>query len=188
MSTPVTVKFFLDCLHLIPSGPVDIATIIEVIDFCQFEGKTTFDSFELDLLQGLLKSVMETTLPFGTELLISAYFTKVDNLSDDRYQQKVTAKATKEAVSSLFYEFDSDNSLNKRLIEMCVKKGMFVDESKESVLIRLMMYGKELEEFQAENSEPTEAGIENLEIEDDFRPDAHSVRYSNSLIFCLLKF
>ena len=177
MATPFLVKFFLDCLHLIPAGPVDIATIIEVIDFCQFEGKTTYDSFELELLQGLLESVTKTTLPFGTELLISAYLTQVDNLSDDRYQQKVAAKATKEAVSSLFYELDFGNALNKRLISMCVKKKIFVDESKESVLIRLMMYGKELQEFQAQNLDSTEAAIENLEIEDDFEPDARSVRY-----------
>ena len=70
--TSDSVKLFLDCLHLIPCGPVDIATLVEVIDFCHFEGKTTYDSFEVDLVQGILDSLIKSSLPLGTELLIIA--------------------------------------------------------------------------------------------------------------------
>ena len=45
------VKLFLDCLHLIPAGPINVATLIECVDFCQFEGETTYDSFEVDLVE-----------------------------------------------------------------------------------------------------------------------------------------
>ena len=91
-----SVKFFLDCLHLIPAGPIDIATVVECIAFCQFEGKTTYDSFEVDLVEQLIDSIIKTTLPFGTKLLISAYLDKVDNFTDDRYRQKLAGKVTKE--------------------------------------------------------------------------------------------
>ena len=156
---------------------MDVGTLVEVIDFCQFEGKTTYDSFEVDLVERLMESVMKTSLPLSTELLVSAYLTKVDNFDDDRYQQKVAEKLTKDAVSSLVFEFDTNGALNKRLIALCLQKGVFADDSQNSVLITLLMYGKELLEFQAEDVEPSEATIENLEIEDDFRPDARSVRY-----------
>ena len=145
-----SVKLFLDCLHLIPTGSVSIATLAEVVAFCQFEGKTTYDSFEVDLVEGIMTSIMKTKLPLGTELLISAYFARVDNL-DDRYQLSVAKKMTKDEVSSLFYGFDINNELNKRLIAMCVKKGIFADDSHNTVLITLMMYGKELQEFQVGN-------------------------------------
>ena len=80
------VKLFLDCLHLIPPGPTDIATILECVDFCQFEGKTTYDSFEVELVERFMTPVMKMALSLGTELLISNYLAKVDNF-DDRYQQ-----------------------------------------------------------------------------------------------------
>ena len=123
-----SVKLFLDCLHLIPTGPVDLATLLEVVGFCQFEGKTTYDSFEVDLVQRIMTSVMKTSLPLGTELLISAYLAKVDDFND-LYQQKVAAKITKEAVSNLLFEFNMNSALNKRLITMCTRKGVFADES-----------------------------------------------------------
>ena len=163
------VKLFLDCLHLIPAGSVDIATLVECVDFCQFEGKTTYDSFELDLVDRLMDSIIKTTLPIGTELLISAYLAKVDNF-DDRYQQQLSKKLTQENVSFLLYRFDMNNELNKRLIAMCIKKGVFADDARNSVLITLMMYGKELQEFQAGNCEQMKAS------EDDFIPNPLSVR------------
>ena len=128
------------------------------------------------MVEGLMDSVLQSTLPLGTELLVSAYLAKVDNLTDDRYQQKVAAKLTPEAVSLLLYKFDMKNELNKRLIELCVIKGIFADDSQHSVVFTLLMYGKELQEFQAQNVGQAEAAIEDLEIEDDFRPDARSVR------------
>ena len=64
-----------------------------------------------------------------------------------------------------------NNELNKRLIAMCIKKGVFADDSQNSVLITLMMYGKELQEFQAGHCEQMEA------FENDFTPNPLSVRY-----------
>ena len=169
------VKLFLDSLHLIPSGLVDVATLAECIDFCQFEGKTTYESFEVDLVGRLIESIMKSSLPLGTELLISAYFAKVDDFHDS-FQQKVASKLTEDSVSALLYKFDFNNALNKRLIGMCVKKGVFADESQNSVLITLMMYGKELQQFQAGNSEPNQTESEILTIEDEYIPGAQSIR------------
>ena len=87
------VKLFLDSLHLIPAGSTDLATILECVAFAQFEGKTTYNSFEVDLVEELMASVMKTKLPIGTELLMSAYLAKVDNF-DDRFQLKVAEKLT----------------------------------------------------------------------------------------------
>ena len=161
-----SVKLFLDSLHLIPAGPVDMATIVECIGFAQFEGKTTYNSFEVDFVERLMDSIMKATLPLGTELLISAYLAKVDNL-DDRYQRKVAKKLTKESVSILFYDFDMDNLLNKRLIALCAKKGVFTEESHKAVVFTVMMYGRELQEFG-----PTGP---NLDIE--HKPDPRLLRY-----------
>ena len=111
------------------------------------------------------------------QALIKAYLTRVDNWTDDRYQQKVAEKLTREAVSLLFYEFDMNNELNKRLVKMCIGKGIFADDSQNSVVLTLMTFGKELEEFQAKNSEQTEASTQNLEVKDDVRLDVQSERY-----------
>ena len=174
-----SVKFFLDCLHLISAGPVDIAILLEVIDFCQFEGKTTYNSFELELVERIMTSIMKASLPIGTELLISAYLSRVDDFND-RYQLQVAEKLTEEAVSSLVFKFDIQNKLNKQLTAMCVQKGIFADESHESVLIRILMYGKELIAFQTENVEPDQAADENRETGHIFKPDPRSARYVSS--------
>ena len=118
---------------------------------------------------------MKTNLPLGTELLIGAYLAKVHNFND-RYQLNVARKMTRDAVSSLFYEFDMQNVLNKRLVAMCIQKGIFVDDSQQSVVYTLMMYGKELQEFRAENLGSIESAVENLVIEDNFRPDPRLAR------------
>ena len=165
------VKLFLDCLHLIPAGPTDIATILECVDFCQFEGKASYDSFEVELVKRLMAPVMKAALPLGTKLLICAYLAHVDNF-DNRYQSKVAKKLTKEAVSFLLYDFDFDNALNKRLIEMCVQKNFFADNSKQSVIPTLLMYGKELHQNPAGNFESMESYVE-----DEFKPNPSSARY-----------
>ena len=66
------VKLFLDCLHLIPAGATDLATVAECVNFCQFEGKTTYDSFEVDFVERLMEPIMKSALPLSTELLLSA--------------------------------------------------------------------------------------------------------------------
>ena len=164
------VKLFLDCLHLIPAGPIDIATILECVDFCQYEGKASYDSFEVELVERLMTPIMKATLPLGTKLLICGYLTKVHNF-DNRYQSKVAKNLTKEAVSFLLYDFDTDNALNKRLIEMCVQKKFFANDSKKSVIFTLVMYGKELHQKPAENSESMESEME------CFKPNPSSARY-----------
>ena len=162
-----SVKLFLDCLHLIPAGPTDIITLIECIDLAQFEGKTTYDSFEVDLVERLMDSVMKTNLQLGTELLVAAYLHEVDNLSDDRYQKKVARKLAEVTASFLvFAKFDIESPLNKRLIEMCVKKRIFTDGSRKSVLDTLLVYARELYDF----------AVENLDVDSGFRPNPQSVR------------
>ena len=162
-----SVKLFLDCLHLIPAGPTDIITLIECIDLVQFEGKTTYDSFEVELAKRLIDSVLTTKLPLGTELLVSAFLEQVDNMTDDRYQQKVAERLAKNTVSFLlFANFDMENPLNKQLISMCVKKRAIANESKEAVYTKMLMYGKELYDF----------AVENLDIFTGFIPDPLSTR------------
>ena len=165
------VKLFLNCLHLIPAGPTDIATILECVDFCQFEGKTSYDSFEVELVERLMAPVMKATLPLGTKLLICAYLAKVDNF-DDLYQSKVAKKLTKEAVSFMLYDFDMGNPLNKRLIDLCAQKKVFADTEKQSVVFTLLNYGKQLHLNQIGNFDSMES-----DTEDDFTPNPSSVRY-----------
>ena len=137
-----SVKLYLDSLHLINCDPVDVAVIVECIEFVQFEGKTTlFDSFERDFVAALMDSITE--LPVGTELLISAYLSCVGTL-DNEYQRKVMEKLTERDVGSLFYNFDLYCETNQRLIEMCAAKKFFDDKSDDFILFNLMKYGKKL--------------------------------------------
>ena len=136
-----SVKLYLDSLHLIKPDPVDVAVIVECIDFVQFEGKTTlYDSFERDFVASLVESIMD--LPVGTELLISAYLSCVGDC-DNTYQQNVMKKLTETDVASL-YNFDLTCESNQRLIKMCAAKAFFDAKSDEFILFSLMMYGKKL--------------------------------------------
>ena len=163
-----SVKLFLDCLHLIPAGPTDIITLIECIDLAQFEGKTTYDSFEVELVERLLDSVLTTKLPLSSEILVSIFLGQVDNMTDNRYQQKVAKRMAEKNPSFLFFaSFDMESEMNKQLIAMCVKKRLFADASKKAVLAKIITYGKQLYDF----------AVENLEFDDGFRPDGRSVRY-----------
>ena len=137
-----SVKLYLDSLHLIKPDSVDIAVVVECIDFVQFEGKTVlYDSFERDFIASLLDSIME--LPVGTELLISAYLSCVGDC-DNVYQQNVMTKLTEKDVASLFYDFDVTCESNQRLIKMCAAKAFFEDKSDDFILFSLMKYGKKL--------------------------------------------
>ena len=97
-------------------------------------------------------------------MLISAYLAKVDNFDDDRYQRKVIERLIKDAAMEL-YEFDMCNVLNKRLIEMCVQKGI-IDNEPENFLMSMIMYGKKLHD----------TAIENFDIDDGYRPDVQAAR------------
>ena len=117
--------------------------------------------------------IMKTDFPVGTELLISAYLSHVDNL-ENIYQSKVARKLTKESVSFLIYDFDIESTLNKRLISMCIAKHIFADSTHRSVVYSLMMYGIEIQELEASDSTPKEASET---LDDNFIPDPQSVRY-----------
>ena len=115
---------------------------------------------------------MKTSLPLGTELLISAYLAKIDDFNN-QFQEKVIEKLTRERVSALLFDFDIENALNKQLVALCVQRGVFADESQ--VVFTLMTYGKELMEFQTRHSDQFKASVE--KAEDNFRPDPRSARY-----------
>ena len=135
-------------------------------------------------------------LPIGTQLLIAAYLTKIDNLADEsiydfsedksneglqprsRFSDKLrsirndfeyfvdsVADQLTQDVSSLSDKFDTKKELNKRLIELCVKKGIFVDGSQQSVVATLITYGEELRPQVEEKSDTS-----------GFIPDIQSIR------------
>ena len=54
-------------------------------------------------------------------------------------QQKYLSK-----VSLALFELDIEDQLNKQLIQMCVRKGAFVNDSYASVLVQLIEYAKDL--------------------------------------------
>ena len=177
------VKFFLDCLHQIKPTAVDIATILEVVDFAHYEGKTTYNSFERSLAGRLMEPIMEKTLPIGTELLIAAYLSRVDNFTN-MYQQKVARKLTKASITSLLYEFDYSTKLNLRLIEMCVNKEIFGVVNTNFVAFSLVMYGKKLQELQNLVSKSESRSLLNVVqykfIQEEFFP--RSTMFENNFI------
>ena len=146
------VKFFLDSLHQIKPGPVDLPTVLEVVDFAYYEGKTTYNSFERCLVGRLMDPIMEKSLPVGTELLIAAYLSRVDNFVNT-YQEKVARKLTNDSVTSLLYDFDCSTKMNQCLIAICVSKRIFWAENQNFVTVSLMMFGKKLQELQNAVSE-----------------------------------
>ena len=140
-----SVKLFLDSLHLINPGPVDIAIVVECIDFVHFEGKTSsYDSFERHFAAALVDSIMKIQLPVGTELLISAYLSCVGDLNS-AYQRKLMEELTEKDVAFLFYNFDFKCKTNQSLIKMCATKALFDDKSDDFIVFNLMKYGKELQ-------------------------------------------
>ena len=138
------VKYFLDCMHMIDPEPNDITILLEVLDLSHSEGKTTYDSFERNLSKRLMSTILESSFSTGTELLIAAFVSKVDN-SHEKYQKKLAGKLTEDFYAHLFCRFDMSNDLNKQLIEMCIGKGIFADETRKSVVYTLTMFGEDLE-------------------------------------------
>ena len=147
-----SVKLFLDSLHLIKPGPIDVAIVVECIDFIQFEGKTTlYDSFEREFAAGLLDSIMNLELPVETELVVSAYLSCVGDL-DESYQQKVMMNVYNYDVSCLSDNFDLECNSNQRLIKMCASK-TFLGEKTDDLLLYLMEYAKELQSLGGKKSD-----------------------------------
>lgn len=130
-----------------------------MIDFCH-AGKTTFDSFERILVEQLIGSINNKTLPLGSELLIAVFLSRVQNYKNN-YQQRI-AKSLGDipvVIGSLFMEFKSTTRINSRLIEVLVGRGIFNDDSHNYVTMQLMIYCRKLFELQkaVSHSEPKSA-------------------------------
>ena len=138
------VKYFLDCMHMVKPDPTDITIILEVLDLAHSEGKTTYDSFERYLSGRLMKLLLETSYPTGTELLIAAFLSKVDHLHEE-YQRKLARHLTREFYIHLFCDFDMASSVNKQLIEMCIGRGILNDSTHKSVVYTMAMFGQDVE-------------------------------------------
>ena len=95
-----------------------------------------------------MKAILKESFPVGTELLIAAFLCKVDNLNE-KYQKKLTGKLTNDFYTHLFSEFDMTSDLNKQLIEMCIAKGVFDDNTRKSVVWTLSMFGEDLQRIYA---------------------------------------
>ena len=144
------VKYFLDCMHMITPNPTDITVILEVLDLAHSEGKTTYDSFERNLSERLMTAILDEPLPIGTELLVAAFLSKVDNLHNAQYveyQQKAAGNLTREFYAHLYCDFEMTSELNHQLIELCIFKGIFTDSTHKSVIYTLTMFGKDLQQI-----------------------------------------
>ena len=137
------IKFFVDCMHMIEPDPTDVTLLLEVLDFTHSEGKTDFDSFERYLSKRLMGALLESSFPTGTELLIAAFLSKVENLHE-AYQKKLARGLTREFYAHLFCDFDMDSDLNQKLIQMCVFKGILPDNTRKSIVFTLTMFGEDL--------------------------------------------
>ena len=133
---------------MITPDPTNITIILETLDMAHSEGKTTYNSFERHLSGRLMSAILNESFIIGTELLIAAFLSKVDNLNE-KYQKKLAVKITEDFYTQLFSRFDMSNELNKQLIEMCVAKGIFDDNSRKSVMYTLTVFGEDLQRIYA---------------------------------------
>ena len=133
---------------MIEPDPTDITIILEVLDLAHSEGKTTYDSFERHLSGRLMSPILESSFTIGTELLIAAFLSKVDHCHE-KYQRKLAGNLTEDFYTHLFSRFDISNALNKQLIEMCIRKGIFDDNTRKSVVYTLSMFGEDIERIYA---------------------------------------
>ena len=129
---------------MIEPDPTDITIILEVLDLAHSEGKTTYNSFERYLSKRLMSTISDEPVSTGTELLIAAFLSKVDNLHED-YQQRLSGKLTEEFYAHLYCRFDMFGDLNKQLIEMCVRKAIFENNTRKSVIYTLTTFGEDLQ-------------------------------------------
>ena len=125
-----------------------------MIDFLQYEGKTTYNSIERLLVERIIDAINKKTFPLGTELLIALILSRADNFTNT-FQQKVAKKLTKNLAGNLFFDFEVANRLNQRLIETCVDKEIFNDDNEYYVKMQLMIYCEKLRELQ--NGKPRSA-------------------------------
>ena len=131
-------------MHMIDPDPTDITIILEVLDLTHSEGKTTYNSFERHLSGRLMIPILNSSFTIGTELLIAAFLSKVDHCHEE-YQRNIAGKITKEFYTHLFCDFRISSDLNKQLIEMCISKGIFDDNTRKSVIFTLSVFGEDLQ-------------------------------------------
>ena len=127
------------------------------MEFAQYEGKTTYDSFERVLVEQLMISISRKSLSLGTQLLIGLFLSRVDNFSNT-FQQKVARKITKLSIAELFIDFEPSSRLHRQLIEICMEKGVFNDDNLYYIKMQLMIYGRKLQELQSEVSKSNSSG------------------------------
>ena len=130
------------------SGPADIITVLEVVNFLQYEGKTTFDSVERLLVERIMDAINKKKFSLGTELMIAAILSRADNFTNT-FQQKVAKKLRKDSAGSLFTKFDASNGLNQRLIETCVNKKIFANDNHNYVKMQLMIFCRKLHDLRS---------------------------------------
>ena len=139
---------------MIDPDPTDITIMLEVLDLAHSEGKTTFDSFERYLSGRLMSPILDSSFTIDTELLIAAFLSKVDHLSEN-YQKKIARKLAEDFythLTKLYTRFNMSSDPNKQLIEMCVGKGIFDDSTRKSVVRTLSIFGEDLKRFFASPS------------------------------------
>ena len=130
-----------------------------MIDFLQYEGKTTYNSIERLLVEQIIDAINKKTFSLGTELLIALILSRADNFTNT-FQQKVAKKLTKNLAGNLFFDFEVANRLNQRLIETCVDKEIFNDDNEYYVKMQLMIYCKKLLELNNDRPRSAEKVIE----------------------------
>ena len=134
---------YCDALYLIQPGETQVWTILECIDFCHFEGKTLLSVFERELAKGLTKSLFSTAYTVGSELLICAYLSTVDNF-DNKFEEKLIEKLTPASLRAPLLQHEASTDINEGLITLCVTKGLLLDETLNSVEVYLQEYGQTL--------------------------------------------
>ena len=91
-----------------------------------------------------MSPILDTSFSTGTELLIAAFLSKVDNLHEE-YQRKLARNLTHEFYTDLYRDFDMTSTLNKQLIEMCIDKGILSENERRSVLSTMAIFGEDIE-------------------------------------------
>ena len=97
-----------------------------------------------------MSAILDSSFTIGTELLIAAFLSKVDHL-DEKYQKKLARRLTEDFYNHVwkFSRFDMSSSANKQLIEMCMEKGIFDDDTHKCFVYTLSIFGEDLQRIYA---------------------------------------
>ena len=138
---------------------LDVTTVLEIIELAEHD--RTENYVGRLLVDRLMNSIIKMQLPIGTELLIAAYLSRL-NETENVYQEKIAHKLTKELVSSIFYDFDGSSKLNQEMIKICVQKKIFVDDDHNFVTMTLMFFAKKLHELANLVAQSESESVKNL--------------------------